>query len=313
MTVSSDSNPHRLVPQLPPVGERMRLVIDSDAANEIDDLYAIALAVTSPERFEIEGFVATHFAASAAGADGPASTEKSYQAIAELLQAASLAGHYPIARGAHPMQYPAWPSEGEGVDFLLERAHAGSPERPLWVVALGAATNLASAICKDPSIAAKVRLVFHARSPETWPERSVQYNVKGDVTAARTLLASPAPLVWFDTGTNLCRSFEETACTVAATGSLGLYLHEFRRRRPYFMRPDKGFFDLADIAWMLQPELCQEEVVPAPTMDHCLFFDHTKTHGRMRRVYEIANEPTWDLLCEKLRRHQNRRQGQEGE
>lgn len=307
MTVASSFNADRLVPELPPAGERIRLVIDSDAANEIDDLYAIALAVTSPERFEIEGFVATHFAASAAGADGPASTEKSYQAIKELLEVAGLAGHYPIARGAHPMQYFGWPSEGEGVDFLLERARAGSPERPLWVVALGAATHLASVIGRDPSIAPRVRFVFHARSPETWPDRSVQYNVKGDVTAARTLLASAAPLVWFDTGTNLCRSFEETARTVAATGVLGRYLHEFRQRRPYFMRPDKGFFDLADIAWMLRPELCREEVVPAPTMDHCLFFDHTKTHGRMRRVYEIANDPTWDLLCERLRHHEGHR------
>ena len=307
MTVIADSNPSRLVPELPPAGERMRLLIDTDAANEIDDLYAIALAITSPERFEIEGFVATHFAASATGAAGPESTEKSYQVIVELLQNAGLDGRYRLTRGAHPMQYVAWPSVGEGVDFIIERAHAGSPERPLWVVALGAATNVASAIAKDPSIAPKVRMVFHARSPETWPERSVQYNVKGDVTAARTLLASPAPLVWFDTGTNLCRSFEGTASTVALTGKLGQYLHEYRRRNPYFMRPDKGFFDLADIVWMLQPELCREEVVPTPTMDHFLFFNHTQTHGQMRRVYEIANDPTWELLCAKLRRFENGR------
>lgn len=279
----------------------MRLLIDSDAANEIDDLYAIALAVAMPERFAIEGFVATHFAASAFGADGPGSTEKSYRLIEELLNVAGLAGRYRIARGAHPMQYMDWPSEAEGVEVILDRARAGTADDPLWVVALGAATNLASAISKDPSIAEKVRFVFHARSPETWPERSVQYNVKGDVWAARTLLRSPAPLVWFDTGTNLCRSFEQTAATVASTGRLGTYLHEFRRRRAYFMRPDKGFFDLADITWMIRPDLCREEVVPAPTMDPYLCFDHGHVHGRMRRVYEIENDPTWDLLCERLR------------
>ena len=301
MPVKSDANPERLVPALPPTGQRMRLLIDSDAANEIDDLYAIALAVATPARFDIEGFVATHFAASAFGADGPASTQKSYDLILELLNIAGLANRYRVARGAEPMQYLNWPSQGEGVDLILERAHAGSADDPLWVVALGAATNLASAIAKDPSIASKVRFIFHARSPQTWPERSVQYNVKGDVWAARTLLQSPAPLVWFDTGTNLCRSFEQTAATVAPTGKVGAYLHEFRRRRENFMSPNKGFFDLADIAWMVRPDLCCEEVVPAPTMDPYLFFDHTRVHGRMRRVYEIVNDPTWDLLCERLR------------
>jgi len=301
MVIESDSSPGRLVPELPPAGERMRLLIDSDAGTEIDDLYAIALAVASPERFEIEGFVATHFATNTVGQDGPASIEKSYRAIVELLDVAGLAGRYRVTRGAHPMQYRAWPSEGEGVDFLLERARAGGPDRPLWVVVLGAATNIASAVAKDPGIAPNLRVVFHSRSAHTWPERSVQYNVKGDVTAARTLLESPAPLVWFDTGTHLCRSFDETARTVARTGTLGKYLHEFRRRREYFMRPDKGFFDMADIAWMLRPGLCRDEVVPAPTMDHHLEFDHTRAHGRMRRVYEIENDPTWDLLCERLR------------
>ena len=301
MTRDTDANPDRLVPDLPPAERPMRLLIDSDAANEIDDLYAIALAIATPGRFALEGFVATHFAASAFGADGPASTEKSHALINELLDVAGLAGRYRVARGAHSMQYMEWPSEGEGVDFILDRARAGTADDPLWVVALGAATNLASAISKDPSIADRVRFVFHARSAETWPQRSVQYNVKGDVRAARTLLRSPAPLVWFDTGTNLCRPFEQTAATVAPTGRLGAYLHEFRRRREYFMRPDKGFFDMADMAWMIRPELCRDEVVPAPTMDPYLFFDHTHTHGRMRRVYAIENDPTWDLLCERLR------------
>jgi len=32
------------------------VIIDSDAKNEIDDQWAIGLAILSPERFEIEGF-----------------------------------------------------------------------------------------------------------------------------------------------------------------------------------------------------------------------------------------------------------------
>ena len=294
----------RVVPELPPVERRMRLLIDTDAGTEIDDLYAIALAVASPERFQIEGFVATHFATKTVGREGPDSIERSVEAVEAVLQAAGQSGRYPITRGAHPMQYFGWPSEGQGVDFIIERAHAGTSSDPLWVVGLGASTNLASAICKDPTISDKVRLVFHCRSAETWPERSVQYNVKGDVTAARTLLESNAPLVWFDTGTQLCRTFEETAATLAPTGRLGSYLHEFRLRKPYYMLPTKGFFDMADIAWMLKPELCKDEVVAAPSMDHYLFFDHQKTHGRMKHVYEIENAGTWDLLCRQLTKHE---------
>ena len=51
----------RKVPQIPPKGQRIRVIIDTDAKNEIDDIWAIALVLLSPERFQIEGFVAANF------------------------------------------------------------------------------------------------------------------------------------------------------------------------------------------------------------------------------------------------------------
>lgn len=44
-----------VTPKIPPKGERMRILIASHATNEIDDVLAIALAILSPERFDIEG------------------------------------------------------------------------------------------------------------------------------------------------------------------------------------------------------------------------------------------------------------------
>ena len=60
----------RSVPAIPPKGRRMRVVIDSDAKNEIDDQWALALAILSPERFEIEGFVGANFDNQRGGPDG---------------------------------------------------------------------------------------------------------------------------------------------------------------------------------------------------------------------------------------------------
>ncbi len=51
----------RKIPKIPPKGKRLRVIIDTDAKNEIDDIWAIALAILSPERFKIEGFVAGNF------------------------------------------------------------------------------------------------------------------------------------------------------------------------------------------------------------------------------------------------------------
>lgn len=44
----------------PPPGQ-LRVIIDTDAANEIDDQYALALALGSPERIRPAPLVATDF------------------------------------------------------------------------------------------------------------------------------------------------------------------------------------------------------------------------------------------------------------
>ena len=289
----------RIVPELPPQGQSLRLIIDSDVGNEIDDFYAIALALVSPDRIRLEGLVAASYNNSSPGA-GPASIQTSYDLCAELLDAAGMKGKYPLVCGAHPCQYYGYPSEGEGVDFIIERAHAGSEDDPLWVVGLGVATDLASAILKDPTILPKVRYVYHGRSDFTWPERSVQFNVKGDIHAARTLLQQWVPLVWFDTGTHLCCDYKITEKVLAPISELGKYLHDFRDRNPHFAAPNKGFFDMGDIAWMIDPDICQSEIVRAPTMNEYMYFDQTRPNGKMLRIFDIDNDRTWNMLFQRM-------------
>ena len=82
----------RRVPKIPPKGERIRVIFDTDARNEIDDVWAIALAILSPERFKIEGFVAANFDNSRPET-GPDSIEASFKEIKIILDKAGLAGN----------------------------------------------------------------------------------------------------------------------------------------------------------------------------------------------------------------------------
>lgn len=290
----------RLVPVVPPKGKSLRLVLDTDFANEIDDIYALALAIAYPERIRLEGIVGAHYNNASPGA-GPESIRHSCELILRFLKECGLEGKYPVMQGAHPMQYYGHPSESEGVDFIIERALAGTPDEPLWVVGLGACTDLASAILKCPEIKDRVRYVFHARSDRFWPERSKQFNVKGDIHAARTLLHEWVPLVWFDTGTHLMCPLDVSEKFLSKLGSIGKFLHEYRLTRPWFRELQKGFYDMGDIVYLIAPELCRQEIVKAPTMDEYMFFDHEYTNGPMVRVFDIDSNASWNLLFDGLK------------
>ncbi len=295
--VSADAS-QRIVPAVPAPGQCMPLLIDSDVANEIDDLYAISLALAASERFELQGMVATHFAQWA----GPDSTDKSFDLLQQLLEVSGNQVRFPIARGGDPMQYSNVPTSSEGADLIVRLARQASPSNPLWVVVLGAATNTASAILQAPDIQPYLRVVFHARCAHHWPERTVQFNVVGDVIAVQALLESQVPLVWFDTGTKLTIPYAETKARLAPMGATGEFLHRFRDQKPQFAKVTKGFFDVGDIAWLMDPTLCKMEVVSTPRLQRTLAFERSQRHGEMLRVSEIDVDRTWKLFFDSLTR-----------
>ena len=125
----------------------------------------------------------------------------------------------------------------------------------------------------------------------------------GDIIAVQTLLTSNVPLAWFDTGTRLCADMQTTEQNLSPIGRIGKYLHEYRFREGYFQRPDKGFFDLGDIAWLIDPSLCDASVINAPALQRWMDFQQTDKFGKILHVGNIRPEATWQLFYDRLHRH----------
>jgi inosine-uridine nucleoside N-ribohydrolase len=287
----------RKVPTIPSKGQRIRVIFDTDAKNEIDDIWALALAVLSTERFKIEGFVAANFDNDRPEA-GPGSIEASFKEINTILDKAGLAGKYPVLHGSPPMRYKFEPSESEGVDFIIDKAMQSTPEDPLWIVGLGAATDIASAYLKEPRIAERIVVFWHFRT--RWPEKCWNFNVIGDVKAARIVFHSDLSFVLFDTGAYLYCPMEESQQYLSC-GALGKYLHEYRSESASYQKPNKGFYDLGDIASLVDPALATWEVTDCPEVDWDLSYKFTKTKGSILRCSEIDRDATFALLGRKLR------------
>jgi len=289
------SGAERAVPPFPPPEGRLRIIIDTDAACEVDDQYALALALLSPERFEIEGIVAAHFG----DAGGPEGLDRSVAEIHAVLAKAGLSGRYPVKRGSHPFRYSSVPEPSEGVDFIIERALDPAKTEPLWVVSLGACTNLAAAWLKEPRIKDRVIAFWHGRT--RWPEKCWNFNAYNDLKAVRILFQSKLPLILFDTGTDLVCTMDEARERVQPHGDLGRYLYDIRLRSPAWQSPKKGLFDLGDVAALVDPALCKFEIVNVPSVNWDMLYDHRNTHGQMVRIYAIDRDGTFDLLYQRLK------------
>lgn len=171
---------------------KIDMVLDTDAYNEIDDQYAISYMLKSDEKLNVKAIYAAPFynPNSASPEDGML---KSYDEIKKII---SLAGRSDLESVVFKGSTGYLPDEktpviSDAANHLVSLAKNYSPEKPLYVAAIGAITNVASALIIDPSIAENIVIVW--LGGHCLEQGAGEFNMKQDIAAARVVYNSGTP------------------------------------------------------------------------------------------------------------------------
>lgn len=181
----------RLAMLEPPKG-MVDLVIDSDTYNEIDDQFAIAYALLHPDRLNVKAIYAAPFLNQNA-ASPEEGMLRSEQEIHKLLGLLKMEREV-FAGSRQYLPDEKTPVISPAAQDLAQRAMAYSPENPLYIVAIGAITNIASALLINPAIADRVVIVWLGGHDFGWMDIN-EFNLRQDIAAGRVVYQSGAPLV----------------------------------------------------------------------------------------------------------------------
>ena len=200
-----------------PDEKKIRVIVDTDAACEADDPFAIVHALLSPKLI-VKGITAEHFAEEG-------SVERSLQEIETILQAMGM--NVPAFMGQKgPIS--GCTEISPAVDFIIKEA-LREDEKPLYLLCQGAITNVAMAIRKCPAIKDKVTVIWigtHGAGDRTAPFR--EFNAGNDVVAANEVLQSGMNL-WLvpsDVYTTINVGISELELKVAPYGAIGRHLFD---------------------------------------------------------------------------------------
>lgn len=171
---------------------KIDVVLDTDAFNEIDDQFAIAYLLKSKEKLNTLALYAAPFYNN--NSSGPADgMKKSYDEILKLLKL--IGTEKPVFKGADRyLPDEKTPVVSAAALDLVERARGYSPENPLYVVAIGAITNIASAILLEPAVAENTVVVWLGGHALHYHD-TAEFNMKQDIAAARVVMGSDVPFV----------------------------------------------------------------------------------------------------------------------
>jgi purine nucleosidase len=250
---------------VPPAAAREKVIIDTDIGDDIDDAFAIALALKSPE-LEILG-ISTTFG----------DTEARAKIVDRMLGEAGRS-EIPVLAGAptHTTNEMNQRRYGEGgrfakashpaaVDFILEqiRSYPGQ----ITLIAIGPLMNVGTLIDKDPQTFLKLkRVVMMGGSIEcgygelwfcTAHGPAAEWNIINDIPSAKKLFLSGVPLYVMPLDSTQLKLDETMRAFLFRQGTpltdaLTLLYHEWSQQTP-------TLFDPVTVAYILDPKVCPVE------------------------------------------------------
>ena len=264
--------------------EKARVLLDTDANNEIDDQHAIAYLLLNGEAFVVEGLTVNR-------TNNGGDIEEQAKEAERVIRLCNLDSQLPVTRGASGsfddialcVDDPVYDGK-DAVNLIIERAHATQVDK-LILLAIGKLTNIALALKKDPDIIDRVRVVWLGSN---YPDPG-EYNLDNDEPSVNFVLDTDvefeiAVVRYFaESGTGAVRvTLDEVVVNVAGKGPqasppvTGRNGGEFSNFGDYSVNllenvrmsgtpPSRALYDMAVAAIVKNPGWASARLIPAPT------------------------------------------------
>ncbi len=289
------------MPAMPPP-KRTRVIINTDAKNEVDDQFAIVHGLLTPS-FELHGLIPAHFGS----IKSATSLQDSHDEVMLLLRLMGLEGKVRVVDGAAaPIADMATPARSAGAELIMAEALKDDP-RPLHVAFLGPLTDMASAILMAPEIAQRdVRVIWIGGG--YWPVGNREYNLSNDIAAANVVARSGIEIwqipmkVYRHMGVSYAELYER----VHGQGEIGKYLVEqlvdWNARVVEGPMEYRSLGNSPAIGVMMYPECGVSEWVPGPEYNEQMNYVHSGRNRPVKLYHNVDQRFVLEDMFAKLAR-----------
>ncbi len=248
--------------------EPHEVIVDTDIGDDIDDAFALALAIESPE-LRVLGITTAW-----------GDTGRRARLVDRFLRETGK-DEIPVAVGI-PTKTDTKFTQGDWADASVPRAHPDAVDflldqirrhpHQITLIALAPQTNLAAAFDCDPAtfrqlkrivaMGGSIRLGYGALGFGNASGPDAEYNIKSDIAAARRVLASGVPVTLMPLDSTEIQLADDRRGRLPdnpATRALAQLQAEWRRTNPW-NQPVPVLFDVVPVMSLIDPKLCP--VVP---------------------------------------------------
>ena len=286
---------------------KIKAILDTDTYNEIDDQFALVQMLFSKERIDTLSINAAPFSMNSRSDNPEKGMKLSYEEILRLLEKINFKKNNFVFKGSKKyIGFDKKPIESPAADNIIENALSSSVDDPLYVIAIGAITNVASAILKEPEIINKMVVVWLGGHALYW-QHNREFNLKQDIGGAQILFDSRVSLVMvpcMGVASHLTATVPEIEKYIEPQGEIGRFLAmRFKEYSNDHKGWSKEIWDMAAVSWALNESWAPTNILPSPILLNNMTWVFDNSRHPIKIVSELKRDLIIKNFIEKLENH----------
>ena len=280
--------------------EKINVILDTDTYNECDDQFALAYMLKSQDIFNIEAITVAPYSHEKYNVSVKDGQENSYKEILRICKWLDFDTTNKVFKGAQDYICNGYDENNDAVNKIIEIALRNDKT---YIMAIGAITNVALAIKKEPKIVGKIEVIWLG-GHSLLQDNNLEFNFRQDVDAVRIVFDSKVKLTIIpckNVASNLRTTIYELNYYLKDKSELCNYLIDrFYNDGYHGIQERRIIWDISVIAYMINKSWFTSKEISCPNINDDTSYELTNNRHIITMVNYIDVNKVYSDLFKKF-------------
>ena len=280
--------------------DKINLILDTDTYNECDDQFAVSYLIKSKDLFNIEAITVAPYSHTKRDLTVRDGQELSYNEILKICNWLNFDTNNKVFKGSMDYIQNGYDEKNNAVNKIIEIALKNNKT---YILGIGAITNIALAIKKEPKIVNKIEIVWLGGN-ELGYEDNLEYNFRQDVEAVKIVFESKVKLTILPCKkivSELRIDINTLKKYLENKSELCNYLIErFYNDGYHGVQESRVIWDISVIAYMINKKWFETEQISCPNIRKDTSYEVTDNRHNITFVTKLDRNKIYEDLFNKL-------------
>lgn len=280
--------------------DKINLILDTDTYNECDDQFALSYLIKSKDLFNIEAITVAPYSHTKRDVTVRDGQELSYNEILKICNWLNFDTNNKVFKGSMDYIQNGYDEKNDAVNKIIEIALKNNKT---YILGIGAITNIALAIKKEPKIVNKIEIVWLGGN-ELGYEDNLEYNFRQDVEAVKIVFGSKVKLTILPCKkivSELRIDINTLKKYLENKSELCNYLIErFYNDGYHGVQESRVIWDISVIAYMINKKWFETEQISCPNIRKDTSYEVTDNRHNITFVTKLDRNKIYEDLFNKL-------------